>query len=262
MESDFPAPKTLLIGQSVLPSSSNNECRQVSKEVSISVSGSWHKGQLEALIFSFVRKRHFKEYEAHERDGSFVQARPVFAVEGEGDWRFHRSAPHLGCGNGPPTAAGRSSSTSGGGCRDPVVQQCLLCDELGRWFAGGCGEDTRCRRTSCFDDRGPTAVSRSDVEAPLCTVAAEQPAYAEDHEVEDTRPGAGSFGVRRRGTTLSVMGPWIKSRRLHCLLVRAFNPGAWIRIAFDVKSVASLLRGEPFVRSILQSGQTSQLVFA
>ena len=45
-------------------------------------------------------------------------------------------------------------------------------------------------------------------------------------------------------------------------LVRAFDPGAWVRIAFDVKSVASLLRGEPFVRSILQSGQTSQLVFA
>ena len=45
-------------------------------------------------------------------------------------------------------------------------------------------------------------------------------------------------------------------------LVRAFDPGAWVRIAFDVKSVASLLRGEPFVRSILQLGQTSQLMFA
>ena len=45
-------------------------------------------------------------------------------------------------------------------------------------------------------------------------------------------------------------------------LVRAFDPGAWVRIAFDVKSVASLLRGEPFVRSVLQLGQTSQLMFA
>ena len=45
-------------------------------------------------------------------------------------------------------------------------------------------------------------------------------------------------------------------------LVRAFDPGAWVRIAFDVRSVASILRGEPFVKSKLQLGQTSQLVFA
>ena len=37
-------------------------------------------------------------------------------------------------------------------------------------------------------------------------------------------------------------------------LVRAFDPGAWIRIAFDVRSVASILRGEPFVKSKLQLG--------
>ena len=45
-------------------------------------------------------------------------------------------------------------------------------------------------------------------------------------------------------------------------LLRAFDPGAWVRIAFDVKSVASILRGEPFVRSVLQLGQTSQLMFS
>ena len=45
-------------------------------------------------------------------------------------------------------------------------------------------------------------------------------------------------------------------------LLRAFDPGAWVRIAFDVKSVASTLRGEPFVRSVLQLGQTSQLMLA
>ena len=45
-------------------------------------------------------------------------------------------------------------------------------------------------------------------------------------------------------------------------LLRAFDPGAWVRIAFDVTAVASNLRGEPFVRSVLQSGQTSQLMFA
>ena len=36
-------------------------------------------------------------------------------------------------------------------------------------------------------------------------------------------------------------------------LLRAFDPGAWVRIAFDLKSVASNLRGEPFVRSVLQT---------
>jgi len=45
-------------------------------------------------------------------------------------------------------------------------------------------------------------------------------------------------------------------------LLRAFDPGAWVRIAFDVTTVASNLRGEPFVRSVLQSGQTSQLMLA
>ena len=45
-------------------------------------------------------------------------------------------------------------------------------------------------------------------------------------------------------------------------LLRAFDPGAWVRIAFDVKSVASILRGEPYVRSVLQLGQTSQLMLA
>ena len=45
-------------------------------------------------------------------------------------------------------------------------------------------------------------------------------------------------------------------------MLRAFDPGAWIRIAFDVTAVASKLRGEPFVRSVLDSGQTSQLMFA
>ena len=44
-------------------------------------------------------------------------------------------------------------------------------------------------------------------------------------------------------------------------LLRAFDPGAWVRIAFDV-TVASNLRGEPFVKSVLQSGQTSQLMLA
>ena len=33
-------------------------------------------------------------------------------------------------------------------------------------------------------------------------------------------------------------------------MLRAFDPGAWIRIAFDVTAVASKLRGEPFVRSV------------
>ena len=46
------------------------------------------------------------------------------------------------------------------------------------------------------------------------------------------------------------------------VLLRAFDPGAWVRIAFDVTAVASNLRGEPFVRSVLHSGQTSQLIFA
>ena len=47
-------------------------------------------------------------------------------------------------------------------------------------------------------------------------------------------------------------------------MLRAFDPGAWIRIAFDATAVASKLRlrGEPFVRSVLDSGQTSQLMFA
>ena len=46
-------------------------------------------------------------------------------------------------------------------------------------------------------------------------------------------------------------------------LLRAFDPGAsWVRIAFDVKTVASNLRGEPFVRSVLKSGQTPQLMLA
>lgn len=45
-------------------------------------------------------------------------------------------------------------------------------------------------------------------------------------------------------------------------MVRAFDPGAWVRIAFHVRSVASILRGEPFLKSKLQSGQTSHLVFA
>ena len=45
------------------------------------------------------------------------------------------------------------------------------------------------------------------------------------------------------------------------VLLRAFDPGAWVR-AFDVTAVASNLRGEPFVRSVLQSGQTSQLMLA
>ena len=45
-------------------------------------------------------------------------------------------------------------------------------------------------------------------------------------------------------------------------LLRAFDPGAWVRIAFDVTTVASNLRGEPFVKSVLQSGQTSQLMLA
>ena len=45
-------------------------------------------------------------------------------------------------------------------------------------------------------------------------------------------------------------------------MVRAFDPGAWVRIAFDVRSVASILRGEPFLKSKLQSAQTSHLVFA
>ena len=45
-------------------------------------------------------------------------------------------------------------------------------------------------------------------------------------------------------------------------MVRAFDPGAWVRIAFDARSVASILRGEPFLKAKLQSGQHSQLVFA
>ena len=45
-------------------------------------------------------------------------------------------------------------------------------------------------------------------------------------------------------------------------LLRAFDPGAWVRIAFDVTTVASNLRGEPFVKSVLQSGQTFQLMLA
>ena len=45
-------------------------------------------------------------------------------------------------------------------------------------------------------------------------------------------------------------------------LLRAFDPGAWVRIAFDVKTVASNLRGEPFVKSVLQTGQTPQLMVA
>ena len=46
-------------------------------------------------------------------------------------------------------------------------------------------------------------------------------------------------------------------------MLRAFDPGAWIRIAFDATAVASKLRrGEPFVRSVLDSSQTSQLMFA
>ena len=45
-------------------------------------------------------------------------------------------------------------------------------------------------------------------------------------------------------------------------LLRAFDPGERVRIAFDGKSVASILRGEPFVRSVLQMGQTSQLMLA
>ena len=45
-------------------------------------------------------------------------------------------------------------------------------------------------------------------------------------------------------------------------LLRAFDPGAWVRIAFDVATVASNLRGEPFVKSVLQMGQTSQLMLA
>ena len=54
--------------------------------------------------------------------------------------------------------------------------------------------------------------------------------------------------------------PLIKLSRLH--KKRAFDPGAWVRIAFDVTTVASNLRGEPFVKSVLQSGQTSQLMLA
>ena len=45
-------------------------------------------------------------------------------------------------------------------------------------------------------------------------------------------------------------------------LVRAFDPGAWVRIAFDVRFVASIFRGEPFVKSKLQLGQTFQLAVA
>ena len=45
-------------------------------------------------------------------------------------------------------------------------------------------------------------------------------------------------------------------------LVRAFDPGAWVRIAFDVRFVASTFRGDHFVNSKLQLGQTSQLVVA
>ena len=63
----------------------------------------------------------------------------------------------------------------------------------------------------------------------------------------------------------TVPGPlwvWIPpmSQLQAIALVRAFDPGAWVRIAFDVRFVASIFRGEPFVKSKLQLGQTSQLV--
>ena len=65
---------------------------------------------------------------------------------------------------------------------------------------------------------------------------------------------------QKRKYIISVLGTLDQVKAI--ALLRAFDPGAWVRIAFDVKSVASILRGEPFVRSVLQLGQTSQLMFA
>ena len=142
-----------------------------------------------------VLRRRIAELEAQLRGPSVMQATPKAA---SGPGRVAGLFAQNQASQLSDAEMRRGSSPSGGG-RNSSCNSAPY-DNSGRRVASGFGEgSSRCRGTSRVDDHGRTAVSRSNAEASLCTTTAKQPVDAEDHGVEATRPGAGSFGVRRRG---------------------------------------------------------------